>query len=268
MIFLNIIFLNLLLIDVRINSESICPTRTPFLHYRQVFNPNKTWSIFSGFKQFSQISRDCLYNVTNHIEFIPDRANLLDESFDAERLFLQSQLSEISYVVILNLKGVDIHLKPWNLNFTKSHLHISSSALNAYSHGKLIESSACNSSVYNNDVNFLNSFYAVNFANVKYPPRLCPYVFKLSTINQITFGDITDSYLKRNLLIFSNVDDDFKMESSSFKSLIFYVNYVFFDSRLLNKLLFKDAQIVCLQGLLSGIQSDLFKEFSHLQILT
>ena len=233
-------------------------------------------SVFFNFKNFSQLNgHNCshFYNITNYLEFIPNRKLLLDDSFSVSDMFSLKQIISIDYIQILNLKGIDINIKPYInniLNSTLGTLLIFSSKFEFYSKGSLIDSSQdCNLRKFNNTTrNLFNSFKEIQLINNVFPQVLCPFIFKHSAINTLIFGGITNSLLQKNRLHFLELNETHNasdlIQMNSLESIILSLYYERLDQRNLNSPLFKRLAHLTIGGVPSSIQDDLFRKFISL----
>jgi hypothetical protein len=271
-----IVYLAFLLISFQIivNDDDCEENSSKYLTYKTYPNTNDMASMFSRFNSFSDLSfsnsNNCslIYNITSYLEFLPRLPCILDIS--VKKLFSRQQIIAIDTVSITNLIGFDIHASPLQLPSKlirkRTILQIFTSYLEFYSNKHHINSSSgaeCNLDMYNNEFNFLNSFYIVIFNNIVYPKFICPLAFKGSNITHIEFADVTNSFLRLNLLNFYilNRTQSILSITKSIKIVLLKLIYVKLDEKLFSKSLFKYITFLRIHGVLRGIESDLFKEF-------
>ena len=264
--------------QIIVNNDECEENSDKYLTYKTYPNTNDTASMFSQFNSFSDLlissSKNCslIYNITSYLDFLPHVPCILDIS--VKKLFTRQQLIAIDTVSITNLIGFDIHASPVQfpskLFRKRTILQIFTSHLEFYSNQHHIDSSSgseCNLDTYNNEFNFLNSFYIVIFNNIVFPKHICPLAFKGSNITHIEFADVTNSFLRLNLLNFYilNRTQSILSLTKSIKIVLLKLIYVKLDENLLSKQLFKYITFLRIHGVLQGIESDLFKEFTVLK---
>lgn len=125
----------------------------------------------------------------------------------------------------------------------------------------------CNAASYNNSFNFLNSFYAVKFYNVAYPQRgFCPLVFKNTSISLLEFSDVTNSFLKRNLLRFTALNESGNcLQMKKLGAIYLSLSYVALDASILVKCLFSYVTFLRVHGVIESVGEDTFKGLSALK---
>jgi hypothetical protein len=187
-------------------------------------------TIFVHFSRFDQLlNTNCSnYNITNYLEFIPQKRVILDIKFSLSNLFTPRQIFSIKYLHFLNLKGFDIHQKASNIKRNNikgnTHLLVYSSRFEFYSNQSLIDSNKCDSKLFPNDtMRFLNSFDEVQLINVIYPKVVCPFLFRDSNISALLFAHITNSFLLKNRLTFHDIENGTVLEQ--FEYLHFSLSY-------------------------------------------
>jgi len=189
---------------------------------QSAYKLNRT--IFANFDKFSELNYltssdiNCnftLDKITNFLTFIPKRSLIVDETFCLENILTQSQINTISYLQFINIKGIDVALRPIHFNLPKLikkyiQMEIYSSHFDVYSKGVNAECSIgvyLNRSATNLKSNFLNSFNSVSFVNTVFPKRWCTLAFANSKIDNLVFADVTNSYLKQNRLNFEETNE-------------------------------------------------------------
>ena len=249
-----------------------------YLKYDIPTHSNLTRSIFSNFNSFSDLyafSNCCnfTFNITNFVTFIPNSANtILDEQFSLKRFIAPLELNNIAFLQFFNIKAIDIHLKPFRTVFkhlnVKLNMEIYSSHLDFYSNGSSLCNECCSTNFYSNDteVNLFNSFYNINFVTTVYPRKWCPFVFKNSRIARLIFADITNSFLRQNRLRFLDINEtNSNLEMHLLEQITFNLQYEILDRGMLNVNLFRRVKMIRVNGVLNGIEEDLFKSFKFLK---
>jgi len=252
----------LILIDFGSSNSCINPNI-----YCNIDNENRTY--FTNFDSFSQLALDCnqSYNTSKTLIFIPNTEILIDKSYEIETLLDNKYLSQIKIIQMHYIKGFDIQTMPFSNRFKLKNivLGIYFSNLNSYSKGDLIESSKCNSIVFNNSNNFFNSYGTFKFSKVIYPV-ICPLMFRNSPVIQMIFGDISNSFIVNNRLSFYPINGT-DLNMLHFYLVKFQLSYESLTSVNFIRELFKNIKVLTLSGCLNGIQYDLFKEFKFLKFI-
>ena len=242
---------------------------------------NLTRTIFYNFNSFSSlfpISSSCnfTFNITNFLTFIPNLSNLiLDEQFALKRFIRSSQMNSLQFMQLFNIRGINIALKPIHPQLqhltSRIKMEIYSSHFDFYSldNKRLTE---CRPNEYASlnftSVNFFNSFYGINFVNTVYPKQWCPYAFINSKIAHLIFADVANSFLKQNRLNFLHLNQSIiNLEMKLLEQITFNLQYEILDYHMLNSNLFLKVKMIRINGVLNGIQAELFKQFKSLKNL-
>jgi len=263
------LFISNLLAFILFSKANSCKSNDYRIEYK--LNPylNVTRTIFTEFNSFNSLTKcnTINNNLTEYLEFIPKRQCLIDDSFSLKNLAPhQNTNSLIRFVHFINIKGIDVKLKSQfsKSHFKQRHLFIFSSKMNFYFNETLIEESICNSSTFVRD-NFFSSFNSATFINVKYPTLFCSHAFSNSSLEQIIFGDITNSFLKMNLLNFSRIYNLNLTLMEKLNQVSMSMNYVYLNENMLSKALFKQMKILRIHGAINGVNDErLFASFPHL----
>ena len=231
---------------------------------------NSTATIFSNFYEFSELSMNCdqTYNATSFLLFLPKYSCLMDKSFSIEKLFNETQA--ISFVNIVNLNGIDINNPIPYKTSNNINLGIFLSVFNIYKGKDLIEFSTCSYNYYDETSTFLNSVQALSLITVSYPSFWCPYFFRNSSLFQLHFSEITNSFLYKNRLNFVELNltnNSHSIQLNSLYTLSFNLNYEILNKKMLSKNLFLNSKELVIEGVLNGIQIDIFKEFKALKFI-
>lgn len=100
---------------------------------------------------------------------------------------------------------------------------------------------------------------------VKYSSKMCPLIFKNSRLSIVAFRGISDSFLKRNLLNFLNLNlNHSKKLNCTIKVLFLNLYKVELNSNFLNKDIFWNLEAISISGHLSGIEKNVLSLFVHL----
>jgi hypothetical protein len=215
---------------------------------QSAFKLNRT--IFANFDRFSELNTltnsdiNCNFtfkNITNFLTFIPKRSLIVDETFCLKNILTESQINTISYLQFINIKGIDVALRPIHFNLPKLfkkyiQMEIYSSHFDVYSKGLNAECSIgayLNQSTTNLKLNFLNSFNSVSFVNTVYPKCLCTLAFANSKIDNLVFADVTNSYLKQNRLNFEETNETYSNKLRVIKKYIIFVKFYILSTHVL-----------------------------------
>ena len=247
-----------------------------YLSYETDQTFNNTQAVFSKFNSFSELKMECdqKFNITKIVLFLPKKPCILDKYFMMENFFNQYQISFIKKINLVNLKGIDIQTVQQPPKHTKLSnyekgliLGIYLSKFDAYAHHTLIDSSNCDLTTYNSTNSFFNSLYGVSFVGVVYPKSVCPYLFENSSIAQMVFTDIRNSFLSKNRLniLELNQTSSIKIRMKHLKALSFILSYEILTSKIFNAKLFGNVEELVIEGVVNGMQSDLFKEIKSLK---
>ncbi len=237
------------------------------IKYEPMLDENITF--FHNFNEFSslKLASTCnqKYNVTNSLEFLPNRKLIMDKSFKIKNLIDQVQFNNVRSLIFNNINGIDLNLESFFNQQDKKEFVLFFSKFNIFSNGSIVKD--CTPSSYPNISNILSSFSSVYFRQVVYPKQICPLLFRNTQINYFFFTDITNSYLIKNRLIFTKLDINKKTILSHDISLYLEVNYESLTFDIINLNMFKDVQSIQLLGVLNNIDTLLFKKLTKLKIV-
>jgi hypothetical protein len=235
------------------------------------FSTEGQGQFFSKFGKFSDILLDCnqTYNASEHIYIEPSIELLIDNSFQIGKLFKEDQFNLIKDINLGNIKGIDVQSK-----FIESSIEtfilasFRFSKLDVYLNEKILNSSQCNTKIYNNLNNFFQYFVAIVFSQVRYPKNeLCPLIFLNSISKQFIFEDIINSYLTKNRLIFSklNVSEDFDMGIRRIYMVTLFLYYENLSANNMDNHLFKRVIELKIFRTIENIEVGLLRNFKSLK---
>jgi hypothetical protein len=159
---------------------------------------------------------------------------------------------------MIYFNGIDI--KTSEMDFLQ--LYFLFSKLDIYSNNSLVGSNQCNNQTFKESKYFFANFNNIFLFYVKYPDYLCPLIFSNSVIYSIYFDDISNSYLNKNRLHFSEMDDELANKNEPIiNNLVFNVKYDSLTLKNLDKYVFKFVFKLSIYGYLNDIQNDLFGYF-------
>ena len=221
---------------------------------------------------FNQDQMNQIVNCTSEIYnleivyFLLPNHQIFDDSFDLDNIanFLPENIMTVEFRFI---KGFDIdrfQVKNENLSVTFT-LTFHFSKFEFYSKKKLVIS--CKDLTASPQSIFQVFTYKIMFYSSSFKKPICPLLFRNCFLNEIIFDGFVNSFYKRNVLNFEQLID---ANNSDIDSKIVHLNLYYFikidiDSRLMNKLVFKNIRILTLFGEISSIESGLFKNFKHLK---
>ena len=202
------------------------------------------------------------------IYFRLGKAAILDESLDIGSVvtFLDTS-SQNTAVTFNNLKGFEIDA----FKYTDYSVTVVfyDSRFEFYSNGVRIDSCdqlSLNRSNMSSIFQALSKHSSFCFNRCTFKHRVCPLVFTNFTASDLVIENFIDTIYKRNILTFTNISDsiteinsmvvELRMDKFEIKQL---------DSRLLNRLAFKNINRLSLYGKLNSIQTGLFKSFTQLR---
>ena len=226
---------------------------------RYFFNINQV-NLFRGFSSFKELtSCNKTLNIKAYfLEFIPNRQIIIDESFQLNKILSKNSIDKIDNLCMVYFKGIDIKAKSQNLY--KSQLYLIFSKLELYSNDSLIDPTQCNQNTFNRKYSFFASFNSIFLLYVKYPEYLCPLIFSNSVINYINFDDISNSFLNKNRLRFTEINNH--SGDVLIRSATLNIKYDSLTTKILNKYVFKYIYDLEINGYLNDIQTDLFSHFN------
>ena len=103
-----------------------------------------------------------------------------------------------------------------------------------------------------------------------YSTNVCPYVFMNTNLNRVSFLSIANSFIYKNRLEFIDINETgtFDLGIKRLDVVEFSFAYEHFSQKILNTLVFKKVLVVILQGIIYGIQTDLFTRFRDINCVS
>lgn len=202
------------------------------------------------------------------IYFRLGKAAILDDSLDIGSVvtFLDTS-SQNNAVAFNNLKGFAIDAFKYTDFFAT--LVFYDSRFEFYSNGIRIDSCDqlnLNRSNMSSIFQVLSKHSSFVFKKCTFKHRVCPLVFTNFTASGLTIENFIDTIYKRNILTFTNISDSITEINSMIVELRmdnFEIRQL--DSRLLNRLAFKNINCLYLYGKLNSILTGLFRSFTQLR---
>ena len=176
--------------------------------------------------------------------------NIMDNRFKLDAIFNTDTNGDIwktNSLFLSRVNGFEIDKRELNadmffLNFRFSHLDI-------YDKDKFLLAT-CDMRTFEN-FTFFRPFFAISFEKVTYN-RVCPLVFNASRAREISFADITSSFLTRNELKFTQMTNVTLFRTDIFL-VNFHVYYVRLNNQMLNEHLFKSVRELKFHHILTQI---------------
>jgi len=140
-----------------------------------------------------------------------------------------------------------------------------------YRQEKLLTSENCTRDNFGPNTNFFGSIKVLLFlAKVFYNNRICPYVFMNTHLEQLFFGDISNSLIFRNRLEFLNINEtnDYDMNIKGFTFLVLNMYSETITLENLNPFVFKTLRALLIKGNLEHFEESLFENFKEIQFIS
>ena len=214
-------------------------------------------------------------NKTNTLKIYATHKLLLDNDVDLRALINFFTFSDRSTASLLfqNVRGfnqITTKVKQEGRAYENSiQIVLNSVNLAFYRNGTLLRDSDCLKT--NFDAAYGRSFFGslqslVMPDNVFYKQKICPYVFLQSRLQQVSFGQITNSLLFKNRLEFLSINQTGTFDMSLTDLIILELSLAFerITLRLVDRFVFKDIRYLMLTGAPQGIESDFFSNFRRL----
>jgi hypothetical protein len=199
------------------------------------------------------------------------RTIILDYSFKLNGLLLYSSVKHLD-IQFDNFKGFDSNSNPFkDIEFSFLSLDqviwtIHETNFDFYSNNKLIidcENNANNK--WNNFISNSNIFF-LNL-NAFFSPKTCPLIFYNSHIKSTSFNYLTSSFVRKNILSFTQLNSNLSIINSTILQADFSLYRLNFDLNLFNQHVFKKTTKLDLNGIIYSIQTDLFKYFTQIKLI-
>jgi hypothetical protein len=258
------LLLNIILVIIKI-IDADCPFK--------LTRNNQTVTI-TNFNNLSQLTFNHCKEpiIVYNWQLKPDKKLILDNRLNFKGLTIITKNKYLNCIVnLINFKGFDLLSNPFkDINFigylSLKHVIwlIEQSNFEFYLNTKLINNKKdCNNS--NNWDNLITNskLYFLMISNSQYSIKTCPYIFKNSQIKSLFLKEIKSSFIGTNILTFSKTND--------LESFVLQVDFdlyrIYFDDNLFDKMVFRNTKILDINGILIGIQNDLFKSFNEMKLI-
>ncbi len=202
----------------------------------------------------------------------PNKKIILDNSLHFKELKLLTN-DNINLVHLNNFKGFDLLSNPFKeikfMDFTLKGIIwiIEQSNFEFYLNNKLQNEQECyNNSNWNNLITNNKLYFLTLKEKTKYSLKTCPYIFKNTQIKLMILLEIQSTFIGSNILTFLKMNNPNDLESIVLQAN-FLIYRIYFDDNLFNRGIFKEIKILDLNGIINGIQDDLFKSFKQLILI-
>ena len=261
------------------NSQNIISTECSRFNIKIIhdFVYNYTKLYFENFHKYQHLDVKCehtAYNMTDmrEVNFVPVNYLLIDSTFALQNMLTTDQISKITLLGFSYVSGIDINFTIVPIKNLKYINIILQYAKLDFFHNKtkLDKVEQCHLNTYIQSKFFFQPFNSLLFDKVAYPSSLCPLIFLRSRANFISFGDITNSFMLKNPLYFTQIEtflpetQFYLNDLNTLKLDIYYENL---SRATLDPHIFGHAKHIWLNGVLNGIESDAFKGFNRLECL-
>ena len=252
------------------------------LNSKQVYHNYKkhhayNLTLFRHFSAFSQLyldkcpSNQTKYDVTEYIEFLPDRKLLFGtHTFEIKKILDRKQIAHIVNFCLVNIKGIDPNVRLYFLKQSKIMLSIYFSTFDIYTEsGQEAKEYECNLASSNYTDNMFKNVIIIMLNKSKFNQRICPLMFSASRLYMVHIADISNSFMSKNRLGFVELDESTEkiMQINSLFILYLQMDYENLTRENLNRNVFRRIQEVSIRGILDDIQSDLFHTFPYMKNL-
>jgi hypothetical protein len=240
---------------------------------------NKTFKdnnllVLIKFKYFEQLKFNCLNPINISIWAIePDDKIILSNSLNMTGLKIQP-LEHLFGIFFYNLKGFDLKSNPFKkvefIGYKINRIYlIRFSNFDFYDKNQSVNS-ICNENLFNGFLpeNQFNGFMLALEDSTIFSTNTCPIIFTNLKLKILNIDKICSSFIEKNLLEFqelsSNLMNTINSNIYQFQIKIYHAEL---NTKLLNRHIFKDLNVLDLNGQISKIQEDLFKELTNLRFL-
>ena len=113
-----------------------------------------------------------------------------------------------------------------------------------------------------------DSFIDINLLNSRYITPLCPLVFNNSVIRSFEITSLVNTFYKKNVLTFSQLNSSKYVVNSDIKMLVLNkIQEIDLDLQLLNPLVFRQLHLIYATGSIRYIDKNVFKSFENLECI-
>jgi len=228
----------------------------------------------ANYESFNQLKFNCVDAVNTSILTIhPRKQIILDNSLNLKGAIIRvtGRINTTLFfaIVLKNIKGFDLNsnsFEPMNMiNYKKENImwFLLNSNFYFYLNSSEVGSSNCNAKLPNWSL-ILKTWVLELKTDVIFSSQTCPYIFKNCLLDLINI-QISSSLTGENKLGFQNIS------APDLNSTIIHLNIKLYHTDLnemfLNRFVFKNLQVLDVNGAINFIQADLFKSFERLGML-
>ena len=202
-------------------------------------------------------------NLTDYVNIFYPQI-LKDDTLQLENIFNMTNQDKwnTNVLALARVNGIvvdksEIYKNMFFLNFKYSHLNI------VFSNESKTNFVECSSLNFEN-FTFFRPFKSISFEKVTFSHHICPLIFNNSKVLEITFDDLTNSFLTRNELKFVPLNANLTFQASIFMSH-FYVYYSSLDFNMLNQHLFKNVREISFHHILMNIEMGVLNSLVNLK---
>jgi hypothetical protein len=193
-------------------------------------------------------------------------------------IFQTGSLHYMSKILFQNINGFNFNSKNNSLYFAEKTYQIlfTNTLFEFYFKQTFIGKEMCKHLL--EDKEYVNHFGSIRYLlfaeNTFYKSKICTYVFAENNLNQLTFTHLSDSFVFNNKLEFlqlNNNGSDAQLSLTQLNPHLYQLTLSLYNypmnGKILDKNVFRNVQILFLEGSLRQIQGDLFVAFLRLKFL-
>jgi hypothetical protein len=234
----------------------------------------------SGLSELNISSCPLQFRVNKNYNFLlkiyVQKSTLFNNDIDMKNVLEIFQTGSVHYmskILFQNINGFNFNSKNHSLYFAQKTYQIlfTNTLFEFYFKQTFIGKEICKHLL--EDKEYVNHFGSIRYLlfaeNTFYKSKICPYVFAENNLNQLTFTHLSDSFIFENKLEFLqlyNNGSQIEFNPHLYQLTLSAYNYPM-NGKILDKNIFRNVQILFLEGSLRQIQSDLFVTFSRLKFL-
>ena len=217
--------------------------------------------------EFIDLNVSCNQNTTSfnvaQLFLFQTREILIDNNVDLRNILSLFRFSPRPNIVLHKLKGfnqVPSETRLINSQFENYIIMYTYSNFEFYKNRTLVSPKDCSYTNFNPKMaSFFGSMEAIYFTFYTfYTHPVCPYVFMNSRLKFVQFDGISNSLIFVNRLEFVDINETQSLHTQSLQYVAFSFIFGQVTHTILNRLVFKQAYILVMQGIIDSLQPDLF----------
>jgi len=231
---------------------------------------DENFYILKSFDKFSDLKFNCSQSINiSMLGLKPDNRIILDKSLNFTGLVINPTQPHFA-MVLHNLKGFGVNSNPFRVikksnKFNQAYLIFSIDQTNFDFFDDQNIPIKCENSVIKTKENlFTGTILSIGY-DTKLKLNTCPLIFSNINLGIIELR-LSSSFIDKNILGFEQ-NQDFKMLNSTIYHVKLMLYHTDLNSVFLNKYVFEKLTILDLNGQITNIQQDLFKNFKRLGII-